>query len=318
MRRSEMGAEDRVLPATGRHDDDGLRGRPGRRRVRLTRAGRRGRRRPDPCGARHRGELHRHRRRPRRRAGPARRLGRALAGVRWQAVVAAYATPSAPADAEAPIPAAAVVADLEATLTALDTTAVDIFYLHRPTPADLATEALWAALDLARRDGKLRAVGVSVTTPREGLEAVASGRFDVVQAPYSAVSALHVEVFERAAAAGLGVAAMMPRARGLLGGLYRPGHEFGPDDRRAAWPAHYRDEVLRRAAALGFLADESGAAPAQLALAYTLSHPALSVSVAGARLPEHVRENATAPALAPLAAEHLDRIAALQRDRFGA
>ena len=109
------------------------------------------------------------------------------------------------------------------------------------------------------------------------------------------------ELFPLCAANGISQIVWSPLAQGLLTGKYRPGEE-PPADSRAA---QRRDERRRcgccsptgRSSAVDRLrpvAEQAGALPAELALAWVLRRPELASAIVGASRPEQVHANVKA------------------------
>jgi 1-deoxyxylulose-5-phosphate synthase len=95
---------------------------------------------------------------------------------------------------------------------------------------------------------------------------------------------------------GLGVMAYSPLAVGLLSGAYIPGQPApagslwatGRADRYASIMAGETGQVIRRVLEL---AQELGKTPAQLALAWVLSHPEVTVAITGGDTVAHLEDN---------------------------
>jgi aryl-alcohol dehydrogenase-like predicted oxidoreductase len=88
-----------------------------------------------------------------------------------------------------------------------------------------------------------------------------------------------------------------PLAKGLLTGRYQPGHVFAPDDERAQMARFQGDEfgrLLARTAPLSRWAQARGHTLLELAIAWVLSHPAVTVCLCGAKSPEQVDDHVRA------------------------
>ncbi|MFF2052521.1 aldo/keto reductase [Leifsonia sp. NPDC058194] len=102
---------------------------------------------------------------------------------------------------------------------------------------------------------------------------------------------------------GLSMQASDVMEGGILAGNITPGREVGRD------PGAVRERIVADVPAFAALADDLGATPAQLAVAFTLTHPATATTLFGASRLEQVRSNLDAVAL-------LDRLGAeLIRER---
>ena len=95
---------------------------------------------------------------------------------------------------------------------------------------------------------------------------------------------------------GLGVMVYSPLAVGLLSGIYSPDR---PAPEGTLWATRLRDQfpaAVQGAASQVIstvikLAGELGMTPAQLALAWVLSHPEITVAITGGDTIEHLNDN---------------------------
>ena len=96
-------------------------------------------------------------------------VGKAIEGRPRDAVIISTKTHINALDGANPMPASAVVANLEASLRALDTDYVDVFHLHGLWPRfyDRAMAEIVPALLREKEKGKLRHLAVSETGPRD-------------------------------------------------------------------------------------------------------------------------------------------------------
>ena len=142
------------------------------------------------------------------------KLGRALAGAGGEVVVA---TKTMARTAEA------MAADIETSLRNLGRRVIDLYQMHNVASDDVLAQVLapggaYEAMDRARRDGKIRFIGVTGHSREVLLRAVATDLFDTVQHPYNPLEAeWRGDVIPAARARGLGVIGMKPAAGGALG-----------------------------------------------------------------------------------------------------
>jgi aryl-alcohol dehydrogenase-like predicted oxidoreductase len=118
-----------------------------------------------------------------------------------------------------------------------------------------------------------------------------------VQNPYSLLNRrIEEEMFGFVRAHSLGLMAYSPLAVGLLSGVYVPGR---PAPTGTHWARSGRDvyeSIMQRQAGrvvntLLESANEVGKTPAQLALAWVLSHSEVTVAIMGGDTMEHLEEN---------------------------
>jgi len=195
----------------------------------------------------------------------------------------------------------ALIKSCHQSLRDLKTDYIDLFQIHWPagsfkTKKVPVSESLEAMLQL-KKEGKIRALGVSNFSAEQLKEALAYAPIDSIQPPYS----LFWRQFESDAAKvsqkeGVTTLAYSPLAQGVLTGKFGPDHQFDKKDHRTKlrlFDPEIRPTVQTALGELKPIADKYGATLGQLALAWVLSHPD-SCAIAGARNAEQVRQNAAA------------------------
>ncbi|MEV5889184.1 aldo/keto reductase [Nonomuraea fuscirosea] len=192
---------------------------------------------------------------------------------------------------------------VEDSLRRLRTDYIDLYWAHvddRDTPL---VETL-STFDTLIREGKVRHVGASnydaprlaealKTAEEEGL-----ARYVALQQPYNLVErAYEGELREVVAAEGLASTPYSGLARGFLTGKYAPGANV--DSPRAGAAARYleTEHGPRTLQALTRVAEERGAAPASVALAWLAAQPTITTPIASARNVEQLRPLMEAAAL---------------------
>jgi aryl-alcohol dehydrogenase-like predicted oxidoreductase len=185
-----------------------------------------------------------------------------------------------------------IVRSVEGSLKRLKTDRLDLYFLHRLDPDTPIEESLRALDDLVQQ-GKIlypavsnwaawqiaTALGISA---REGLT-----RFSCIQPMYNLVKRqAEVEILPLAQAEQLGVAPYSPLGAGLLTGKYSPKRR--PAQGRLVedlmFKARYGDpSYYETAARFSAHAREHGLHPASLAVAWAMSHPAVTAPIIGAR-----------------------------------
>jgi aryl-alcohol dehydrogenase-like predicted oxidoreductase len=177
----------------------------------------------------------------------------------------------------------------EESLRRLRTDTIDIYQLHSPPADEIRKDEVWSALERLRRQGKVRAVGASVSRI-EDAKAAGEHNAQTLQFTYNLLDRDRaVELIAVAKSFGAAVIARSPLCYGLLSGRYAPGHRFGPGDTRCGrWPDEELDRRLARAGELASLARAHGFTLAQLAIAFCLSNPDVSVVIPGMKAAAHV------------------------------
>ena len=206
-------------------------------------------------------------------------------------------------------------AALEASLKRLRTDHVDLFQLHSPPPE--AVVKAWPSLELLRREGKVRAIGVAVRSPDDGLRVVTECPVASIQVNLSLVDqrALDNGLLELCAERSVGVIVRTPLCFGFLTGAYAPETPFDPTDHRSRWSRAQRARWAGATARFGGAGGPSvDGTPAQRALRFCLSHPGVSTVIPGMLAPSHVEENVAASAMGPLDPERVREIARIYRE----
>ena len=208
---------------------------------------------------------------------------------------------------------------MDESLQRLQTDHVDLYQLHNPKVSDLQDEALYALLQRRKREGKVRFVGASVNTMEEGIVAVKSGRYDVIQIEYNIlVQDPAQEVFPLAQEANVGVIARVPLRRGLLGGKItaQDRERFtGGDVRARLFAGEALERELAKVERVRFIVKPPVKSLAQAAIAFCLAHPAVSTVIPGARNADQMRDNASAGSL-PLPPGDVEKLRDFWRTNF--
>ncbi|EWY38615.1 aldo/keto reductase [Skermanella stibiiresistens SB22] len=203
---------------------------------------------------------------------------------------------------------------VEDSLRRLQTDHIDVYQIHRPSPETDVEETLSVLTDLTRA-GKIRAFGASTFPASDIVEAqwIAErrglARFRTEQPPYSILNrSIEREVLPTCQRFGMGVMAWSPLAKGMLTGKYRKG-ERQPDSLRVKFfPKAMSDEgSLNAVEKLIPVAESAGISLMHMALAFVVSHPALTAAIIGPRTLEQL-DGLLAGAEVVLTDEILDRI----------
>jgi aryl-alcohol dehydrogenase-like predicted oxidoreductase len=207
-----------------------------------------------------------------------------------------------------------IITAVEHSLRRLQTDHIDVYQIHHPDPRTDVDETLSALTDLVR-SGKVRAIGSSNAPASEIVEAqwVADRhglqRLRTEQPTYSILNrGIEREVLPTCQRYGMGTLVWSPLAMGLLTGRYRKGQPE-PRNARMNWvPRHLTDErKLDAVEQLIPLAAEAGLSLTHLAIAFAITHPAVTSAIIGPRTMEHL-EDLLAGAATVLDDEVLDRI----------
>jgi len=178
------------------------------------------------------------------------------------------------------------------SLERLQTDYVDLLLLHNPSLQQIGDLATYGVLEDLKRERKIRAYGVSVHSPEEGIAAVQSTMPDVVELVYNlARREAESAFFPAARAADVGVIAREPLANGFLAGGYAEGHTWDNGDIRARMPQQYVAQLTQLGRRVRELSVRTGCSAAQLALKFVLDNSAVSTVIVGTKTRAQADEN---------------------------
>ena len=208
-----------------------------------------------------------------------------------------------------------VRAAVEGSLTRLGTDHIDLCYQHRVDPATPIEDTMGALAELVQA-GKVRHVGLSEAWADTVRRAHAVHPVSAVQSEYSLWTRDQDELLPVLRELGIGLVAYSPIGRGFLTGALRTPADLealDDDDFRKTNPRFTGENFgrnLRIADEVRAVADQAGATPAQVALAWILGKGDDVVPIPGTKRVSRVEENSAADAV-ELTAEQvatLDRL----------
>lgn len=221
-------------------------------------------------------------------------LGRALKGKRDDVVITSKVYGRiGPGPNDTGLSRYHILREVERSLKRLDTDHIDVYLVHAFDGATPLEETLRALDDLVR-SGKTRYIGCCNYTAWQVCRSLwVADRLNThaymcVQNPYSLLNRrLELEMFGLVRDRGLGVMAYSPLAVGLLSGAYKPGQ---PAPAGSLWATRRKDSFGKTMA--GVVADvvstvhgvaaDLGKTPAQVAIAWVLSHSEITCAISGA------------------------------------
>jgi methylglyoxal reductase len=200
--------------------------------------------------------------------------------------------------------------ECEQSLQRLGTDRIDLYQTHWQDATTPIEETMSALLDL-KREGKIRAIGVSNATIEQIAEYRAVGPVDADQEKYSMLDRnLEAVQLPNLLKNNVAFLAYSPLANGLLSGKITSGREFSGDDLRrnnARFTDENRQWVAKVLRELEPIAKKHRATIAQLVIAWTLEQPGVTHALVGGRNRKQALENAAAGDLI-LSAEELKQI----------
>jgi aryl-alcohol dehydrogenase-like predicted oxidoreductase len=193
----------------------------------------------------------------------------------------------------ASLKAGSIRRECEDSLRRLKTDVIDLYQIHWPEP-DEDIEEGWTAMARLKEEGKVRHIGVSNFTVSQMKRAQAITPITSVQPPYSIVTReIENEILPYAGSNGIGVIVYSPMSAGLLTGAMTRERvaQFTQEDWRRNLP-NFREPLLSRnlrvVERLREIGQRHGRAPGEVAIAWTLGHPAVTGAIVGFRSAQQV------------------------------
>jgi aryl-alcohol dehydrogenase-like predicted oxidoreductase len=190
--------------------------------------------------------------------------------------------------------ASSIRRECEASLRRLKLDVIDLYQIHWPEP-DSDIEEGWTEMARLKEEGKVRYIGVSNFNIAQMRRAQKIAPITSLQPRYSLI-ARDIEDSELPFAAenGIGVIVYSPMYSGLLSGAMTRKRiaNFAVDDWRRYDP-NFHEPLLSRnleiAETLQEIASRHGRRAGEVAIAWTLAHPAVTAAIVGVRSAEQVQ-----------------------------
>jgi aryl-alcohol dehydrogenase-like predicted oxidoreductase len=178
---------------------------------------------------------------------------------------------------------------VEDSLRRLQTDHIDLYLSHWPDESTPYEETLGAFAKL-KQQGKIRAIGCSnldatrLKASFDAAEAAGLPRYDVIQPEYNlyARDGFEGPLAELCREEDIGVITYFSLAAGFLSGKYRTKADTAGRAREGRVSEYLNDKGLRILAALDKVAAETGAKPAEIALAWLLAKKGVTAPIASA------------------------------------
>lgn len=183
--------------------------------------------------------------------------------------------------------------ECEASLRRLRIDVIDLYQIHWPEP-DTDIEEGWTTLAALQREGKVRWIGVSNFSAEQMRRAELIAPITSLQPPYSMlVRGIEKDILPHCQEQNIGVIVYSPMRSGLLAGkMTRERIESLPaDDWRHRNPDFQEPNLSRNLKLVELLRDigaRHGRSPGEIAIAWTLRHPAVTAAIVGVRSPDQV------------------------------
>ncbi len=201
---------------------------------------------------------------------------------------------------------ASIAAECENSLKRLGVDAIDLYQIHS-FDSSTPVEESWEAMVQLKKQGKVKAIGVSNYKLPQLTQAHNLYPVDSLQPPFSLLRrGIENDLLPFCQKNNIAVLAYSPLERGLLTGKVGVNRSFAPGDHRANlanYTPENRKRILEALGKIQPIADKHHAALSQIILACTLHYPGITAVIAGARNAQQAAENAKALALALSAEE---------------
>ncbi|MDQ5819081.1 MAG: aldo/keto reductase, partial [Actinomycetota bacterium] len=183
--------------------------------------------------------------------------------------------------------------ECEDSLRRLQTDVIDLYQVHWPRP-DEDIEEGWSAMAELKEEGKVRHIGVSNFDVSQMERAQRIAPVETLQPPYSMLKReAEQEILPYCQENDIGVIVYSPMRSGLLTGKMTPERvqNLPTDDWRRNDP-DFREPRLSKnlelVELLRAIGEVHGRSPAEVAIAWTLRHPAVTAAIVGGRRPDQV------------------------------
>lgn len=234
--------------------------------------------------------------------------GKALKGKRQQCFIATKVSPKnlRPKDARAA---------LEASLKRLGTDYADLYYMHRPND-EVPIEETMSEFNKFKKEGLIRAIGVSNFSLEQLKKAVEFGRIDAIQPEYSLLQR-DIEndgMLQFCVENSISIMSYSSIAKGILTGMFHLGGVKLADNdfrrtRRMFLPEHLEKET-ELINLMKEIADNKGCKLSQIAISWLLCQKGLTSAIVGTQSEKHLMENIVAVDL-ELSGKELNQLTAV-------
>ncbi len=187
-----------------------------------------------------------------------------------------------------------IIGACEKSLKRLRKDVIDLYQLHNPPPEIGGKDEVFETLQRLKEQGKIRFIGVSITTPEEGIDYIKRGLVDALQIYYNIMTRdAEKELFPLCIKEDIGTLIRAPLKSGILTGKFTTDTTFASTDHRGNW---LKGDLLERAVKEADAVKELVApmAPAEAALRFILNQEAVSTVIPGAKNAEQVDANCAA------------------------
>ena len=188
-----------------------------------------------------------------------------------------------------------IMREVASSLQNLKTDHIDFYFVHWPDP-NTPIEETMTALNLLKKKGIIRHIGVSNFTAAQIEEALKYGDVDVQQPPYSMVDRSAEEVMKWGHERGIDSFTYGSLGAGILSGKHRSRPNFPPDDLRWFFYPFFNEPGFSKVQELlkvmdGISSDHGNVPLSQIAINWSCSKDYVGTSLVGVKNPAQAVEN---------------------------
>lgn len=187
-----------------------------------------------------------------------------------------------------------IMREVESSLYNLKTDHIDFYFVHWPDMNTPFAETM-SALELLRKQGKIRFIGVSNFTTEMIEECQKYGKVDVQQPPFSMVDRQYVDLMKWGCERGIDSMTYGSMGAGILSGKYRATPDFPEGDTRLTFYDYFREpkfsKVQELLKVMDAVAENHGVPVSQVALNWSCQKSYVGTSLVGVRSVAHADEN---------------------------
>mgnify|MGYP001583741729 CR=1 FL=1 len=209
----------------------------------------------------------------------------------------------------------AIIECLENSLKRLKTDYVDLIQLFNPPLEKLPVEDMLETLNKLKEKGSVRAIGISVKSPAEGIIALKYKDIVALQTNLNMIDqrAIDSGLLRSAEQQNVGIIARTPLCFGFLTGQITD-LNFGPSDHRSKWPLEQLKMWHNASRLLSEILPDPNWSLTYLALRFCMDSEGVTTVIPGPLITKEVADNVSATKLPPLGPEIISMIRKIYDD----
>lgn len=190
-----------------------------------------------------------------------------------------------------------IIREVESSLYNLKTDHIDFYFIHWPDLHTPFAEAMMA-MELLKKQGKIRFVGVSNFTVEQIEECRKYCQIDVQQPPYSMVDQTFTDLMKWGAKEGIDAMTYGSMGAGVLSGKFRTLPDFPEGDTRLTFYDYFREpkfsKIQELLKVMDQIAQAHGKPVSHVAMNWSTQKDFVGTALVGVRSEAHARENCAA------------------------